>query len=69
MNFVILGVLLVILYHLMGLFIDDCTWFNFGALFLCVGYYMIVIKQEIYIIIGLVNIMLFIQLFFLSYVS
>jgi hypothetical protein len=69
MNFVILGVLQEIHYHLMVQFTNDSSWFDFGALFLCVGYYMIVIKHEIYFIIGFVNIMLFIQLFFLSYVS
>lgn len=46
-------------------YINVSTWFSFGGLFLRVGYYMIDINQEIYIIIGLVNIMQYIQLFFL----
>ena len=42
-------------------YINVSTWISIGGLFLCVGYYMIDINQEIYIIIGLVNIMQYIQ--------
>jgi len=38
-------------------YINVSTWFGFGGLFLCVGYYMIDINREIYYIIGLASIM------------
>ena len=45
----------------MGQYINVSPWFGVGGLFLCVGYYMIGISHEIYIIIGLVDIMQYLQ--------
>jgi hypothetical protein len=42
-------------------YINVSTWFSFGGLFLCVGYFMIDTNREIYYIIGLASIMQYMQ--------
>ena len=49
--------------------INVSTWFSFGGLFLCVGYFMIDINREIYYIIGLASIMLYMGFFSLFNLS